>query len=555
MAKNSDARKDAEGPSEVAVKSDVSAETLKCTICQSTYSDPHILPCLHSFCKPCLSKLIGSTKCKQESTAIRFSFTSDKITMKCPLCRSEHRLSSKGADDLTPNTQLAMEVNKLSEKPPQQQCGECEAVNIASFCSDCGNFLCQLCDQAHKRMATFKNHTLVLPDLVKETPKVKKIKFPCPQHEGESLEVYCTTCSIIICRDCILVAHNGHRFKQAVDVSDEIRRSLLSDSGKLSAKLSTFKSHAEAVAKVEKHVTTHPDKIKAFITAQFEELHKLLEKRKVTLLKEVDTQYNGFSKTLWVEKDIVETSICKLEAGIKFAQQVAKSQDKLEVAVLGNKAVRSMNQTKTLSWDPKAIQNLGPVGFAAQENYREFIKKIGNLKNMELVINDRGYEGCLTSSSHDLKKDGTYCIEVEINFGDKFKALFPQMSISCTCKIGSISVSCTTKQEQQGKWEVTFQTANSGRYAITATLKIDGEDYGENAFKVIEITKEIIKEEPEKPAPPCYDPNLVCPRCGKQFLVGENLKLKRHINERSCTRLTRLLLGERSDTLTRVHHT
>ena len=521
-----------EGPSKVAVTPDfsfgeyISAETLKCTICQSTYSDPRILPCLHSFCKPCLSKLIGSTKCKQESTAM------GSLSMKCPLCRSEHRLSSKGADDLTPNTQLAMEVNRLSEKPPQRQCGECEAMNIASFCSDCGNFLCQLCDQAHKRMATFKNHTLVLPDLVNEGPKAKKIFFPCPHHAGESLEVYCTTCSIVICRDCILVAHNGHRFKQAVDVSDEIRRSLVSDSEKLVAKLSTFRSHAEAVAKVEKHVTTHPYKVKAFITAQFEELQRILEKRKETLLKEVDTQYNGFSKKLWVEKDFVETSICKLEAGIKFAQQVAKSEDKLEVAVLGNKAITSMNQmTKTLYWNPKTIKNLGPIGFAAQENYREFIKKIGILKNMELVINDRGYEGCL-SSSHDLKKDGTYCIEVDLNFG-KFKALFPQMSISCTCKMeeGGL-VSCTTKREQQGKWEVTFQMANSGRYVFAAMLKINGEDYGEKAFKVIEINKEIIKEEPV----PHYDPNLVCPRCGQVFLVGENSKLKRHINERSCLR-------------------
>ena len=93
-------------------------------------------------------------------------------------------------------------------------------------------------------------------------------------------------------------------------------------------------------------------------------------------------------------------------------------------------------------------------------------------------------------------------------------------------------MSCTTKREQQGKWEVTFQTANSGRYVFAAMLKINGEDYGEKAFKVIEINKEIIKEEPV----PHYDPNLVCPRCGQVFLVGENSKLKRHINERSCLR-------------------
>ena len=444
-------------------------ETLTCTICQSTYTDPHILSCLHSFCKSCLSKHISATK-------VRGSYGSN--TIKCPLCRSEHSLSAKGVDDLTPNTQLARKVENLSETV-QQQCDECEAANVVSFCSDCGNFLCEFCVQYHKRVAKFKSHVLVLPKQAKKKPKPKS--FQCATHLTESLEVYCTTCKRIVCRDCFLNAHNGHKFKQAVEASDEIRKFLVSDSEMLMAKLRTFRSHAEAVAKVEKHVTTYPEKVKAFITAQFEVLHKMLEKRKEALLKEVDTQYNGFSKTLWVEKDIVETSICKLEAGIKFAQQVAKSEDKLEVAVLGNKAISSMRQMMiTLSWDPKAIKNLGPVGYAAQgsDEYQEYIENIGILKNMEISISDKGYKG--HRSSHYFTKNGTYYVEVELNFGNYVKALFPQMSISCTCKTGKGSVSCTIKQQlQQGKWEVTFQTADPGTYTVMATLKISGEDYRE----------------------------------------------------------------------------
>ena len=442
-------------------------KTLTCAICQSTYSDPRILPCLHSFCKACLLNLIGIREvCGHK--------------LKCPLCRSEHILTANGVDDLTPHTQLASEVENLLEEGPEKQCGECEGTNIISFCSDCKNFLCDFCDRAHKKMASFKSHVLVLPKVAKTIPKTKE--FKCHKHLTESLEVYCIQCESIICRDCGLYAHRGHKFKRAVEASDEIRKSLVSDSEELVAKLRTFRSHAEAVAKVEKHVTTYPDKLKAFITAHFEELHKMLEKRKEALLKEVDTQYNGFSKTLWVEKDIVETSICKLEAGIKFAQQVAECEDELEVAVLGNKAITSMRQMmRTLSWDPKAIKNLGLVGYAAQgsEEYQEFIDNIGILKNMEISIHvrDKGYKD--HQSSRYFIKNGTYFVQFKVSFSNNVNALFPQMSISCTCKTEEGSVSCTTKQEQQGKLEVTFQTADPGIYTIMATLKISGEDYGE----------------------------------------------------------------------------
>ena len=81
-----------------------------------------------------------------------------------------------------------------------------------------------------------------------------------------------------------------------------------------------------------------------------------------------------------------------------------------------------------------------------------------------------------------MTKNGTYYVEVEVNFGSNFKvALFPQMSISCTCKTEEGLVSCTTSNHQQRKWMVTFQTENPGIYVIMATLKISGEDCEEKA--------------------------------------------------------------------------
>ena len=79
-------------------------------------------------------------------------------------------------------------------------------------------------------------------------------------------------------------------------------------------------------------------------------------------------------------------------------------------------------------------------------------------------------------------------MEVEVNFGNDVKALFPQMSISCTCKMGKgHSVSCSMMQLQQGKWEVTFQTTDPGTYTVTATLKIGGEDFGPVKAKTIQL--------------------------------------------------------------------
>ena len=429
---------------------------LTCAVCQDTYSDPRILPCLHSFCKGCLSKLASI------STAV-----------KCPLCRNEHTLSPKGIDELLPNTQLARKVETSSTTKEKSKCDQCEETNVVSFCTNCESFLCEFCDKAHKKMGIFKSHVLVLPKLAKKNPKVED--FICPKHTSESLTVYCIDCKSVICRDCAIYDHNGHNFKPAVDASDEIRKSLVSDSKQLKTNLETFCSHAEMVAKVEKHVTIYPDTMKSFITSQFEEFHKLLDKRKEALLGEVDSQYNGFSKILWVEKDTVETGICKLEAGIKFAQQLAKSDDKLEVAVLGSKALASNQVAKTLSWDPKAIESLGPLAYAAKERHfdKDYIEEIGKIKNVEIVIKDGSYVG--HRNSHDFQRNRKYCVEIAVKADHHFKVLFPQISLLCSCKRGSDAVSCTTECKQD-KWEVTFQTKYEGTYTMQAVLRINGED-------------------------------------------------------------------------------
>ena len=45
-------------------------------------------------------------------------------------------------------------------------------------------------------------------------------------------------------------------------------------------------------------------------------------------------------------------------------------------------------------------------------------------------------------------------------------------------------------------------------------------------------TQEVLFDDEDSSLP--YDPNLVCPKCGRQYRVGELQKLKRHINE-FCT--------------------
>ena len=53
----------------------------------------------------------------------------------------------------------------------------------------------------------------------------------------------------------------------------------------------------------------------------------------------------------------------------------------------------------------------------------------------------------------------------------------------------------------------------------------------QEAEKLQRLPKASDKDNDDETGRP-YDPNLVCPKCGKQYRVGEIQKLRRHINER-----------------------
>ena len=46
------------------------------------------------------------------------------------------------------------------------------------------------------------------------------------------------------------------------------------------------------------------------------------------------------------------------------------------------------------------------------------------------------------------------------------------------------------------------------------------------------VTQEVLFDDEDSSLP--YDPNLICPKCGRQYRVGEIQKLKRHMVE-FCT--------------------
>ncbi|XP_064634373.1 transcription intermediary factor 1-alpha-like isoform X2 [Lineus longissimus] len=175
-----------------------------CGICKENFEgkDPQLLPCLHSFCKPCLNNVsVDSTEENKPA---------------CPTCKQVYT-----AQDVIENRFIIELLNSRVTQPEENKdniCTGCDDNIVASsYCSDCMEWLCVACVQAHRRVRVTKDHTIVPKESAgaegTSGANAMEKTFPrCPVHPKELLKLYCDTCEQLTCRDCQLENHKDHKY-------------------------------------------------------------------------------------------------------------------------------------------------------------------------------------------------------------------------------------------------------------------------------------------------------------------------------------------------------
>ncbi|XP_041352743.1 E3 ubiquitin-protein ligase TRIM56-like [Gigantopelta aegis] len=221
---------------ETSVTRTICEDFLTCNICFNIYDRPKILPCVQTYCSPCLEKLMKtSTK---------------PVSVLCPECR-EHVVLPKGTVcDLKANLLINGLIDVLKAKTDQDiKCTTCnlrEKISLAkSRCLDCGDYLCPSCSGGHNASSTTWNHKVVLMEELKGRSYDKELRnvhrLTCSEHK-DKIEYFCEVCQIPICLACNLFKHRDHT---SVTVSEAVairKRRLVSHAGRVRQILQEFET-------------------------------------------------------------------------------------------------------------------------------------------------------------------------------------------------------------------------------------------------------------------------------------------------------------------------
>uniref|UniRef100_A0A8B9QGB1 Protein PML n=1 Tax=Apteryx owenii TaxID=8824 RepID=A0A8B9QGB1_APTOW len=289
-----------------------------CEGCQQESPNLKLLTCLHTLCLGCLSE--------------------NKPIGQCPVCRTAIPQASGIPDRdnlLFTSLQARLSIYKKISSSGGLSCSRCRKEAAAVWCSECEEFLCLTCFEAHQWFFKKRSHEArKVEDLRAETAHQflegtrKSCSLFCssPGHtdQGHITSIYCKRCEKPLCCSCALLDSKHSQFY--CDIRTEIQRrqeELSTMSLELKQRKSGFedayKALQDEVARLEQVSSETREQIQQHV----EQLVRLIRQEEEELLGLVETRQEQGRRELARELRRVEGVLRRMEAGERLVEKMS----------------------------------------------------------------------------------------------------------------------------------------------------------------------------------------------------------------------------------------
>lgn len=268
-------------------------ENLTCPVCYGIFKNPKFLPCHHSYCEQCLEKMQAESK------------------IACPECRKEVTVPLGGVKELPNNFFINRLVDELIlqnkvNSGVQVLCDKCEEDPALTYCPECTFFLCNVCNEAHKRDKMSRCHGVVPVDELKSIPVQPKPKIPmCKQHNNE-FKFYCETCQELVCMYCTIKDHIGHDHDTVQLKANKLIPELKKIDNSIEKVIENLTDAHNSIGKARDNVKQQREDVYKEIDHYYSEIVRKLMEQKEQTVKELDDVKSQEDKELETMQQEIE---------------------------------------------------------------------------------------------------------------------------------------------------------------------------------------------------------------------------------------------------------
>ena len=312
---------------------------ITCPICHDRFQEPKILPCLHYYCKGCVQALARRA--------------GDNKPFSCPECRNPTVLPQNDPDRLP----TAFFVNRMTELHAKMEkahgkveamCEQCAESKSVAFCRQCTNFICDNCVKIHKKMKVFADHKVATLEELKEGGAkqilVKQAPPPMCKVHDESKKIYCYECKQLICQDCILDDHTGHKYDFVKKAAPAIKEKLAEHLSPLKEMQASLYDATKSIKLIKSDIERQGATVAASIEQSFQELHEIIEQCKRELLEKTSSIVKGKLDRLNIQEKGCEIVSGTVQSLVEFVEQNIENATEEELMTIHTQILNQIDE-------------------------------------------------------------------------------------------------------------------------------------------------------------------------------------------------------------------
>ena len=442
-------------------------EQLTCSACQERFQEPRTLPCLHSFCFRCLQQLPLTAQGANH-------------LISCPSCHQTTPLSDKGKADKFPAAFIVnsfLDIHELLQKvsgSKKTDCDNCDKGGAASYCKQCGHFLCQPCVDLHKRWRDFSKHELTgVEEVATRAAQLIPIKEPptmkCDAH-AEPLKIFCETCHQLICHDCTIKLHRDHSYDLVTAVFPKHKQQIERELQQVKEQLSISDAALQSLKDRAGQIFAQGNEVEQQIHTATQQVVKALQESEMQLREKVKTGVQHKLQVLSQQIETVETNLDQLKNCQEFVEQGIRVGTQQRILTVEHQMVEHMRAVSSLvtSSEQQPLKESN-VMFTVNKEVLSQCSKLGEVNSSltvasQIVAEGKGIEWTTAGEETSF----------ELIPSSQAISLAPLLLDLLSCQLitpnSSQPTECTITPTQQGIYTVHYTPTVRGLHQLSVTV-------------------------------------------------------------------------------------
>ena len=355
-------------------------------------------------------------------------------------------------------------------------CELCAGNKATAFCRQCAEFICDKCTEAHHRMKTFAGHKVATLEELKEGGAkiaVKQAPPPKCKIHREQVKIYCYDCKHLICRDCVLDDHAGHKYEFVIKAAPAIKQ-------KLAERLVPLKEVRVNLCDANKSVKSTKSDIESQgalavdkIKQSFQQLHDLLEQRKQEMLEEASSLVKGKLDALNVQEKSIDMASGMIQSLVDFVERNIENATEEELMDVHTQLLNRIDEeTKKHQQSSGELEPVEVADIVVEVRCAEELRKLCREKAvvMKLPVDPAKstVQGDSFKSAEINKLSMVTLHAVSLNRKPHKKPVVVKAKLT-TISSGSV-VEAKVKQGLSGTYEIEYIPCVRGRHQLEVTV-------------------------------------------------------------------------------------